>query len=330
MGVTTTFIPQEINLDDQVDKTFIDYKTVGTNKKITLGKKSINSLALLDLRATILEVDASITGATENFSDIFSDANGLLNTVSTGDTTAIYDATNENYYNGYEYTGTTQTYSNTQPTENTLTSSFYFESLKEMLFVSLKFKAAATRTGTIQISKNGVVVETIPSATYTDGVEYTLTLTNPLYLEIGDGVKLNSVGGSLFSIIVASPGYSENPYITGNVANFTLTKNVDGTDHVFTFEDDLIKVYYEKEIYLTYDKANPHSFYGALYSGSTDSEDIGDVDIELYDATDTLLATFTPFTLYTDLSFATDPTYIILRQNDTESSKISKFVFLIE
>ena len=297
MGVTTTIIPQQINLDDQVDKTFIDYKTVGTDKKITLGKKSINSLAHLDLRATILEVNASITGATQNFSDIFSDADGLLNTVSTGDTTAIYDATNDNYNNE----------NITTPTLSEYTTNTTYE-----LVGNLPTSDELVNKVVVRL-RNGNSLNVFCKLTY----KYTDT-------------TISDVLGSTTSYDYVDVAYT-NPNPTKTVTSIDLYLKVDNGSAGYLSKPT---IYYtdpaEKVIYLTYDKANPKSFYGALYSGSTDSEDIGDVDIELYDATDTLLATFTPFTLYTDLSFATDPTYIILRQNDTEISKISKFVFLIE
>jgi len=314
------------DLTSVVDGTTIEYKDINettSTKKLTIGDLIIKKLAEGELRATVLEANASLTGATTSLEDIMSDADGLLNTVTTATTTSVYDVTNKLYKNPT----VTETEVTTLVTGTNQNREFVgFSSKKEVIFSKLKYVAKNGGTGTIKFYKNGQTLSlayyTYPSATYVSGTTYEIDLNIPL--AINDTIYIEHEVDASFEISTIT-SYTTNDYIS-DYSSFKLSTK-SGNSLSFKEIDETEPL--EKVISLTYNKSNPTALYFMPYSSSTGVADVGDVTIKLYkDAT--LLGTYDAFTLYNGLTLAETPNKAVITQADTSLSKIYQYVLLIE
>jgi len=320
MSIQTSIIPKTVDLSTETDNSYISYPKIGSVKKLTFGKEAFNSLGLLDLRTSVLEANSSITGATDDFEDIFTDENGLLNTVNTTDTTSNYD-TNYKLYKNPSLIETTITALATGTTAHG--SSFEFRSAKSQIFSGFSFKSYTDNTDQIQISVNDVLVYTGPSISYSWHGYYTVNLN--INLSQNDVVKVSlKYNGGLFN---TRTGYTYPP--NSNFYNSGISGLADLSGNSLSFKNYDNNTPSNKQITLNYNKGNPKSLYFMPYSSNTGTDEIGDVTLSLYTDT-TLLGEFNPYQIYEGLTLPSTPNKAVINQKDTSISKITKYVLLIE
>jgi len=319
MTIQTTIIPQKIDLSKSVDGSNIDY----INKKLTFGKEALDSLGLLELTATLLESSSAINASTDKIYDIFTQNTGLLNSVDTSGTTSVFEELG-NYYRNYTQPKI-YVYGSGAKSQSTKIS---FRAKQDFLFLSFKWNCNlgnfTNTTAQINIFKNGVIQETIPNTQYYTNTYYINTLTKPISVNNNDYIEITATfNGNSAYIFNHTASSSVNNYIENYDGNNLISGNYIYIQLPPTQPTD-------KVIKINYNISKPNSFYCSLYSSATESNEIGDVDIEFYDVNDTLLGTYQPFTINETLNFSVTPNYILLRQKATELSKISKYIFLIE
>jgi len=307
MSIQTTIIPQKVDLSKSVDGSNIDY----INKKLTFGKQAYNSLGLLNLRASVLEANDSITGVTNNFSDIFATNNGLLNTVNISTTTSNYDAGNKLYNNNKANFSNFQFGSYVDVAKN-----IYFRAKMNGISINqLRFQSANTITTVIEIKVNGVLTKTIPSQQYAKYGWYTLDIYQDLNLN--DVIEINAPSGNLF--------FYTNSIQTNDYISYYIRAPTGATLYIsYTLPAPA-----NKQIGLNYNKSNPKFLYFMPYSSEIKADEIGDVTLSLYTGT-TLLGEFNPYQIYNGLNLATTPDKAVINQADTAISKINRFVLFIE
>jgi len=301
MTIQTTIIPQKVDLSTTTDGKYISYPKISGINKLTFGKEAFNSLGLLDLRATVLENNDSITGATNNFSDIFTTNTGLLNTVNTTDTTSLYD--NNNYL-----------YNNKKLVTYEDTTTYLSDSLQD---------------GDIEYLKNfvitgGVVTSIVVSAKSNNG-----SLRVRIRYNYDDATTSETWSGYITS------SYADYSFGTSDINKTVLSVDVGFAAYNIDSGriNDVKLSYYngvdETKISLNYNKANPKGLYFIPYSSEIGTDEIGDVTISLYTGT-TLLGTYNPYQIYEGLTLASTPDKAVINQKDTSLSKISKYVLLIQ
>jgi len=146
-------------------------------------------------------------------------------------------------------------------------------------------------------------------------------VSSSIGLSEGDYIEIKANKTPLFHY---NSSCVQNEYIE-NYNGFNFFEN----DYITIKVDSSTPTTTEKVIKINYNINKPSSFYCALYSSATESDEIGDVDIEFYDSNNTLLGTYQPFVINKDLNFSVTPSYILLRQKSTKPSKISKYSILI-
>jgi len=315
MSIQTSIIPKSVDLSTETDKKYIDYTPIsGTTKKITFGQEAFNNLGLLNLRTTVLEANSSITGATDDFEDIFTDSDGLLNTVNTTDTTSSYDDSNNLYYNPSMTTGVYNTFNAGSATSY---DQVEFKSIIDnLLITTIKLRVNYSASGVINIRKNGNIVKTIPSKSYSVNTYATIDVN--VLLNTNDVLRLD--GAPIFRAVYGMPvnsiitNTSARTFADMNTINYSIIDETTPTN---------------KEIVLTYNKANPKGLYFMPYSSDTGTNEVGDVTLSLYTDT-TLLGEFNPYQIYEGLTLASTPNKAVINQKDTSISKITKYVLLIE
>lgn len=326
MGVNVTVIPSDIDLADEVDQTSIDYQTTGdkTDKVLTVSKGMIERMAANDLRLNILEVATAVSGATSDFSDIFSDTDGLLNTVDAGNTTSVYDATND-YYENISVTAGSLT---TTQAGNATSGEFTYLGTKDIYaktWSAYSTSYSGTTTLTITNEDDGGSVVFTGAKTFGSGGASIQTWTINKTLEAGVNYKFAWSGTSTLSKrtgdTLPSAAYFDFagtaaalvPYNTGN-AMFTW-------DLIETVETDLS---------LNYNKGKPANVYLYLWSADDSEEDIGTCTFELINTgTSETTGDLNPFEI-TALNMTDIPDQLLIKQTDVERSKIFKYVLLVE
>ena len=259
--------------------------------------KPFNALEILEqLR---LMDNASLSYNTVNFLDIFSDENGLNNSVDTSNTSSNYNDTNEYYENTLTYDNPNN--SQTKSTSYVTAKNYDLSGnpvLIDYAFFSLRIEASM-HNATIQVTFT-YEDNTTSSDTQTNGSDswhnYSISNPNP-----NDNVK--NVEFEIKSSSVNSYAYSNDQKIIGFEATNT-------------------------EIYLNYDKSELTDFYLDLFSDETSDTDIGDVTFQFTDGNDTS-SEYNAQTNYNNISLGWTPTQLIIKQNDAESSIISKFVLFV-
>lgn len=302
MGVTTTIIPFQFD------------ETAFKNEVVSQVSNGILKLeATTDLRFAVLETAGSVDVASDNFSDIFSDSDGLLNTVDEVNTTSQYNNTNKEYLNLVDV-------SLSIPDEGTgFASAFGYKSKKEH-YLSGFFSYQTNSNVTVKLFINDIEQESqfITDATpSTGGYIY---FAKPYKISENDVVKVTGARCYIHN----SNDYPLNDYIEKETGLSTLY----GRPNLSMISKWVISELGNTKIHLNYNKAKPTALYFVPFS-SNNSDDVGDTEIELFNGA-TSLGVYQPFTIYNGLTLADTPDKMVITQKDTSKSKINKFVLIIE
>ena len=328
MAIKPTIIPQKIDLSKSVDGVTIDFKKVlgsdSEDLKLQLAKAFLKDIAEHNLRITSLEVNAGISGADDEISDIFETAEGIKNTVDTTNTTSVYDSSNKVYMNP-GYPGTTLTYANTHGTGSgtivTATDEITFTNIgtKPLQIYRIyikKLESGSNVTYTIKDTNNTVIETKTITAT---SQFMTIELDNP-YEFLPNQQTTVHITATYFAKY-----YGCNREYDSNILQVTAQ----GYDPItIYFHQAELTNPSEKKIYINYDKPTPQAVYLALYSGAFQEDEIGEVYFYFTDGTNNSIL-MRPWTIYNNLNLSFTPTHMVIVQKDTAVSKISKYVLLI-
>ena len=302
MGVTTTIIPFQFD------------ETAFKNEVVSQVSNGILKLeATTDLRFAVLETAGAVDVASDNFSDIFSDSDGLLNTVDEVNTTSQYDSTKK------EYSDLVDVSVSIPDDRNGSESAFGYKSKKEH-YLSGFFTHLLDPNVTVKLFINDIEQESqfIADATpLTGGYIY---FAKPYKISENDVVRVT--GARCY--IHDSNDYPLNDYIEKETGLSVLY----GRQTTSLIAKWMISELRNTEIHLNYNKAKPTALYFIPFSGNN-SDDVGDTEIELFNGV-TSLGVYQPFTIYNSLTLADTPDKMVIKQKNTNVSKINKFVLIIE